>query len=318
MRVLVTGGAGYIGSTVCHYLKAAGHEVVVADDAEGWEPECDEFHSVYLHHGDGLNYIESVDVVVHLAALIEVGESVKDPIRYYDNNIGSLCRVVAWMKRSGVTDIVYASSAAVYGDKNGSLAISETANTDPVNPYGLTKDVGEHLLQSCLDLGHLRFVTLRLFNVAGWDPHVERGENHRPETHLIPLAIQAAMGHGKFEIYGGDYNTKDGTCLRDYVHVTDVARAFLTAAENTFELAGETFNIASGVGSSVRDVLNVVEEVVGQRVDWPIKDRRLGDPVRLIADIERAMRLLGWKPQLTLRQMIESAYEWEKKRWKAT
>jgi len=318
MKVLVTGGAGYVGSHASKALKRAGYEVVVLDNlsrghewAVQWGPlevadltREQEVEGVFARH--------RFEAVLHFAALAYVGESMRDPAAYFHHNVvGSLtlCRV---MLRHGVRKLIYSSSCAVYGSPGGG-PIGEETPLEPVNPYGESKRVTERLLHWHSVCDGLRYVSLRYFNAAGCDPEGEIGELHLPETHLIPRAIEVALGaRPGLRIYGGEFATPDGTCLRDYVHVSDLAAAHVLALEYlNGGGASQALNLGSGEGTSVKTVIEEVERVSGNRVRYEVGPARPGDPAVLVADARRAAAVLGWsRTHQRLEGIIHTAWKW--------
>jgi len=299
-HILVTGGAGYIGSHCCKALAAAGRVPVVLDnlsrghaEAVRWGPlvEAD-----LRDRGAVLAALKEhrIEAVIHFAALAYVGESVERPGEYYDNNLGGMTALLSAMQEAGVRQIVFSSSCATYGVPQA-VPIAETCPQAPINPYGRTKLVCEWMLRDAAVWG-LRHVALRYFNAAGADPAGEIGEDHDPETHLIPLTLLAASGQGPaLRVFGTDYPTPDGTCIRDYIHVDDLAAAHLRALDYLW--AGDescALNIGTGKGASVRDVIAAVERVTGRRVPATFEPRRPGDPAELVADPRRAEAVLGF------------------------
>jgi UDP-glucose 4-epimerase len=315
MRVLVVGGAGYIGSVTVDQLLAAGHEVTVLDslvsghrDAVNDEAELAAFD---VRSEDQLHQLfaaNSFDAVIHYGGYIQAGESVRQPGRYFANNVSGSIALLNAMVAFGVSRFVFSSSAAVYGEPDAA-PISEKATMRPVNPYGETKAVVEHLLPWYENAHGIRSVSLRYFNAAG--ATAARGEDHRPETHLIPNVLQAVLGlRPSVTLFGTDYPTADGTCIRDYVHVRDLADAHLLAIERT-ATGSAAYNLGTGHGVSNREVINVARRVTG--VDFTIVEdqRRPGDPPELVASPERAKAELGWMPQHTdLEEIIASAWVW--------
>jgi len=318
MRVLVTGGAGYIGSHTAKALAKAGHEVVVLDNfsaghrwAVKWGP-CVEgdladpavVKSAFKAYG--------IDAVMHFAASIQVGESVRDPKKYFWNNVVNTLRLLDAMIEAGVAHIVFSSSAAVYG-KPEKVPISEEHPTRPVSPYGDTKLMMERALEHYGAAYGVRWMALRYFNAAGADPEGELGEEHDPETHLIPLVIRAALGRSPHvEVYGTDYPTPDGTAIRDYIHIADLADAHVKALEYLAR-GGESraLNLGTGQGHTVREVIAAVAKVCGNPVPARDAPRRAGDPPALVADPTQAMGLLKWKPRCSdLATIVESAWKW--------
>ena len=319
--IVVTGGAGFIGSHTCKALAREGFTPVVYDSlarghdwAVRWGP---------LEKGDVNDLGRLTDVlarhrpaaVVHFAGLISVGESVADPLLYYRENVGGTLSLLEAMQTSGINRLVFSSSAAVYGipDK---VPIPETAPLAPINPYGASKHMVERLIADTAAACELHWAALRYFNAAGADPDGEIGEAHDPETHLLPRALMAAAGQlPQFEIFGDDYDTPDGTCIRDYIHVADLAAAHVGAVRHV--IAGrpsEAVNVGTGSGYSVRQVVDAVKRVTGRDFPCPIGKRRDGDPARLVADARRAGELLGSRPRYSsLDDMVSHAWAWHQK-----
>jgi UDP-glucose-4-epimerase GalE len=317
--VMVTGGAGYIGSHVCKALYQHGILPVTVDDLSSgneWAVRWGPLHVVNICDTGELRRIfgqYKVDAVLHFAAHSQVGESVANPLKYHRNNVGGTLSLAEVMIQHGVQRLVFSSTCAVYGVPDA-VPITEAAQRQPVNPYGQSKLSAENALTDIAATGQLSVAMLRYFNAAGADPELEIGEAHDPESHLIPLAIRAVTGHGaQFRLFGSDYPTPDGTCLRDYIHVSDLAAAHLAALRF---LEGKTgahaFNLGTGQGVSVRSVLAAVERVVGKPVPTSIVDRRAGDPPVLFAANDRAKSLLGWQPVASdIDSIVRSAIAWD-------
>jgi UDP-glucose 4-epimerase len=319
MRVLVTGGAGYIGSVITEELIRAGHEAVVVDNlSTGYRaavPEQASFVEADLMQGDALADIlrgYSIEAVMHLAASALVGESVFNPQQYYRNNVEAGLSLLNAMCTCGIKRMIFSSTAAVYGEPE-KQPIEETDSTQPSNPYGETKLAYEKALDWYGKAYGIRFTSLRYFNAAGATS--DRGEYHKQETHLIPIALQAAAGRrDSVEIYGNDYPTRDGTCVRDYVHVVDLAQAHILALDRLDD-RNHIYNLGcGGNGYSVKDVIEVARKVTGRSIPVRISGRRPGDPAVLIADSQRIRRDLGWIPTMqSLDSIIGSAWEWMQK-----
>jgi UDP-glucose-4-epimerase GalE len=318
-HVLVTGGAGYIGSHTCKELARRGYRPIVYDNlSEGhrWAVRYGP-----LVHGDLSDTAlltrtlrqTGAQAVIHFAAFAYVGESMHDPQKYFRNNVGGTISLLEAMKAAEVRRIVFSSSCATYGYPER-VPITEHQRQEPVNPYGASKLFVEQMLRWSADAYGLRYAALRYFNAAGADMDGELGELHDPETHLIPLAIHAALGRGpQLHVLGTDYPTPDGTAIRDYVHVTDLARAHL-AALRYLELGGasDAFNLGTGKGTSVKQVMAAVEGVSGRPVPHENRPRRPGDPAVLIADARHAASILEWRAQYSeLRTIVETAYLWQ-------
>ena len=317
MRILVTGGAGYIGSATTRVLQDAGHSCVVLDTLErGYRASVDpraEFVEGSVGDIDVLNAVlPGCDAVMHLAGYIEVAESVADPEKYFRANATEPAKMLAAMNTHGVDAIVFSSTAAVYGEPE-SVPITEDAPTMPVNPYGASKLAFEELLDGCRGDNGVRSVRFRYFNVAGAWPDGSMGEGHNPETHLIPRILKAmADGQSAFEVYGDDYPTPDGTCVRDYIHVLDLAHAHRLALERLGEGgAGGVFNLGNGRGYSNLEIVRVCASVTGRDVDVKFGPRRAGDPAILVASAEKAGRELGWRPERgDLAEIVGDAWRW--------
>jgi UDP-glucose 4-epimerase len=316
MRVLVTGGAGYIGSVVTEQLIGDGHEVVVYDNLSKGHRSAvvagAEFVPASLSDAETLNQTlagRKIEAVIHMAASSLVGESVENPSKYYVNNVVAGLVLLETMLRCDVKRLVFSSTAAVYGEPEAQ-PIEESTLTNPTNPYGETKLAFEHALK-WFDRAHgLRYASLRYFNAAGATENC--GEDHDPETHIIPITLQAAAGkRSHVEIYGEDYPTPDGTCIRDYIHVIDLARAHIQALEALSD-GSRIYNLGcGGAGYSVRDVIETAQRVTGKAVPTRFGPRRPGDPAILIASSDKIKRELGWRPQYQdLGLIIESAWRW--------
>jgi UDP-glucose 4-epimerase len=320
-HILVTGGAGYIGSHTVRLLIQQGYDVTVVDNlSRGHRHNVDPEHLRVADLADtdalcGIFAERPADAVVHFAAYIAVGESMRVPELYFTNNVGGSLSMLTAMVRSGVRRLVFSSTAAVYG-MPASVPIKEEAPYAPVNPYGESKVMVEKLLRWFDQIHSLRSISLRYFNASGADPEARLGEEHDPETHLIPLLFHAIRTGQPITLFGDDYPTPDGTCIRDYVHVNDLASAHILALESL--LAGgasDVFNAGAGAGYSVRDVLRTVEEVIGQKVPHTIGPRRDGDPAELVADSTKLRRALQWTPQHSnLRNIVSTAWNFERQR----
>lgn len=319
MSILVLGGAGYIGSHMVRSLIAEKMDVVVLDNLQSGHkqalPPDIRFYEGDIRDGGLLDRVflaEKIQTVIHFAANSLVGESMQDPAKYYDNNVGGAICLVDAMRRHGVKQIVFSSTAAVYGEPQH-IPIQEEDQTLPKNPYGETKLAMERLFYWADEAYGIRYVSLRYFNACGAQEGGYIGEDHTPETHLIPLVLQVANGQrAKISVFGADYPTEDGTCIRDYIHVCDLANAHILAAK--YLQAGEpstVFNLGNGVGFSVREVIESARKVTGHPILSEDMPRREGDPAVLIASNKKAKDILGWNPCYTeLEQIIETAWQW--------
>lgn len=318
MRVLVTGGAGYVGSHVSAALQEAGHQVTVFDDLSEGHREAVEALELPLVRGDLLSPRDldrafeqsGAEAAVHMAAKCLVGESVEQPLLYWQVNVTGSLNLAEAMARSGTELMVFSSSAAVYGQPEAEV-IEESAPTEPCNPYGRTKLVFERALEELARAGRLRYAALRYFNAAGAHSSGRLGEDHPVETHLIPNVLKAALRGEAVRIFGTDYPTSDGTAVRDYVHVEDLARAHVLALQRLSGGAGSgSFNLGTGRGNSVRQVIETARAVTGREIPAGEGARRPGDPARLVASEALARRELGWTPGRNLEEIISSAWRW--------
>ena len=319
MRLLVLGGAGYIGSHTAVELLDRGHEVVIADNLiTGYKqavPKEAVFYQGDIRDYNFLNNLfekEKIDAVIHFAAFSLVGESVTNPLKYYENNLYGTKVLLQAMIDNNVDKIVFSSTAATYGEPEN-IPILESDRTCPTNPYGETKLAMEKMMKWSANAYQLRYVSLRYFNACGAHKSGKLGEAHNPESHLIPLVLQVPNGKREsVSIYGTDYDTPDGTCIRDYIHVTDLAEAHILAVEYLMK-GGESnvFNLGNGVGYSVREVIETARKVTGHPIPAVEIPRRAGDPARLVASGEKAKTVLGWEPKITsLEDIIRSAWVW--------
>lgn len=315
MKVLVTGGAGYIGSITTKLLLANNHEVIILDNLSRGHKAAIPKGAIFIQDDLAdtaiLNklFIEHrIECVIHFAAASLVEESVKNPNLYFYNNVVNGVNLLKAMVDYNVLKIIFSSSAAVYGSPK-SVPIPETAPINPINPYGGTKRIFENLLEEYDKACGLKYVSLRYFNVAG--AFEDLGEDHRPETHLIPLILKTALGKQKtFEIFGADYGTRDGTCIRDYIHVYDVAIAHLLALKKLAQVS-KIYNLGSENGATVKEVFRTACEVTGKQIPTKIVGRRAGDPPILIASSQKIKKELGWQPQRTnLKTIIQDAWSW--------
>jgi len=315
MKVLVTGGAGYVGSHCARELKGRGHEVVCYDNLttghRALSKGCDLIVGDIADAERLSSVLRGKDAVMHFAAFAFVGESAKNPRKYYRNNVESALHLLNATLDAGIRNFVFSSTCAVYGLPTR-VPISEDTVRSPINPYGATRLFLEHALEDYSAAYGLRFAALRYFNAAGADPSGEIGEMHDPETHLIPLALDAAAGvRPELEIFGDDYPTPDGTCIRDYIHVNDLADAHVRALEYLANGGlSIALNLGTGMGHSVKQVLSECEKVTGNPLPVKIGARRPGDPPMLVADPSRAEKTLGWKAKRSLNEIVSSAWNW--------
>ncbi|OWK47031.1 UDP-glucose 4-epimerase GalE [Fimbriiglobus ruber] len=319
MRILVTGGAGYIGSHTVKLLLARGHDVTVFDNLSMGHKQAvpaDRLVVGDLRDADQVDHllmVNRIEAVIHFAASAFVGESVTNPAKYYQNNLLNSLNLLDRVRRQGVTRFVFSSTCATYGVPE-TVPITETTPQAPINPYGNTKLAFEKMLADYAPAYNIGFTALRYFNASGAAADGTIGEDHDPETHLIPIVLQAALGRRPHvEIFGTDYPTPDGTCVRDYIHVEDLAAAHLLALEHIRPGAGAFYNVGIGTGYSVREVIRTAEEVTGKRISVKEGTRRAGDPPALVAGADKIRQELGWQPAFTtLRPIVESAWNWHK------
>ncbi len=318
MRVLLCGGAGYVGSHMAMWLAGRGVELTIVDNLSTGHREAvrwGELIEVDLLDSDGVEKVfrgRRFDTVMHFSARSLVGESVAKPYDYYLNNVTGTLNLLQAMRRHGVNRFVFSSTAAVYGHPISAI-IDENHPKAPINPYGMSKLMAERMLADAAAAYGLRSVSLRYFNAAGASATAEIGEAHQLETHLIPNVLKAVLGqNNRLKVFGDDYPTPDGTCIRDYVHVEDLAQAHELALDYMEHQEGaHAFNLGSGQGFSVRGVIDAAERVTGRPVPYELAPRRTGDPAVLVASSERARRELGWQPKYNdLRSIIESAWRW--------
>ena len=316
--ILVLGGAGYIGSLTVYELIDNGYDVVVADNLEtgfrkAVHPKA-RFYQGDIRNKEFCDHVfssEKIDAVIHFAANSQVGESMVNPLKYYDNNLGGTRTMLQSMIEHGVKYIVFSSTAATYGEPE-KQPIEEGDRTEPTNPYGATKLAIENMLKWCDRAYDIRYVALRYFNAAGSDPEAGIGEDHDPETHLIPLVMKTALGQrDHIGIFGDHYPTADGTCIRDYIHVQDLAEAHLAALEY-LEKGGhsDVFNLGNGTGYSVNEIIETARRVTGREIKAVIEPNRPGDPSVLIASNHKAREVLRWQPTRGLEQIISDAWIW--------
>jgi len=317
MNVLLTGGAGYIGSHVARALRAAGHEAVIYDNlVKGHAEAVADYELIVadVSDGDALRHAmdeHAIDTVIHFAAFIEAGESVSHPDKYFGNNTVAGLALLDAMRDRDVKRMVFSSTAAVYGNPRR-VPIVETDRLAPINPYGASKLCVEYMLRAYAAAYGLGFTALRYFNVAGAHPDGDIGEDHSPETHLIPLILQVPLGkRDSIRIFGQDYDTPDGTCIRDYIHVCDLASAHILAARAVEPGTVQVFNLGNGEGFSVREVIETCREVTDCDIPAIEADRRPGDPSRLVASSEKAIRQLGWEPKYPyIKEIVSHAWAW--------
>jgi UDP-glucose 4-epimerase len=327
VRVLVCGGAGYIGSNMTAMLTVEGHEPFVFDNLSKGHLQAVKSARLAAKQaefikGDLADYQllvktlrkYKIEAVMHFAAFIEAEESVKYPLQFYDNNVSRTCTLLAAMEAAGVEKFIFSSSAAVYGIPQ-IVPITENSPKAPINPYGETKLAVEMMCHYQNQTGKLRYAALRYFNAAGAGSNCTLGEDHRPESHLIPRIIQAAMGKlPQVNIYGTDYPTPDGTCIRDYIHVDDLCRAHLLALDKLDQKSELIYNLGNGKGYSVREVINTVKKVSGKDFKVVESERRSGDSPILTSDATKAKNELGWKTELPeLEKIVETAWKWHSK-----
>lgn len=321
MSILVLGGAGYIGSHTVYELIEKGKDVVVADNLEtgfmqAVHPKAKFYQGDIRDKAflDDLFSKEKIDGVIHFAANSQVGESMTNPLKYYDNNLYGTMVLLKSMVEHNVDKIVFSSTAATYGEPER-IPILENDKTEPTNTYGETKLSMEKMMKWTGKAHNLRYVALRYFNACGAHKSGKIGEAHNPETHLIPLILQVPLNQRKYiSVFGNDYDTKDGTCVRDYIHVTDLAQAHILALEylsNGNE--SNVFNLGNGVGFTVNEIIETARNVTGHSIPAKMEPRRAGDPSQLIASSEKAKTVLGWKPEFTdINSIIETAWNWHR------
>ena len=320
MNILVVGGAGYIGSHMCKYLAQNNHTPIVLDnliyghrEAVKWGP----FIEGTMENKDILDSIFSeyeIEAVMHFAAFAYVGESVTEPGKYYNNNVVATISLLEEMRKHNIMKFIFSSTCATYGEPV-EIPITESHQQKPINPYGRSKLMVEQILDDYQNAYGLNSISLRYFNAAGADPDGEIGEDHDPETHLIPLILQTAIGkRDEIAVFGNDYPTEDGTCIRDYIHVTDLSQAHLLALEKLMNNSpGGKYNLGNGDGVSVRKVIDAAREITGKKIPSRIAERRPGDPATLIGSSEKAIKELGWKPKFAdLNYILETAWRWHK------
>jgi UDP-glucose 4-epimerase len=320
MKTLITGGAGYIGSHCVKKFLEQGNEVIVLDNlSRGHQeavPQGVELEVINLLEAEKLKPLlekHKIEAIVHFAAFAYVGESVESPAEYYQNNVGGSLNLIKAATETGINKFVFSSTCSLYGNPV-SVPISEKESIKPINPYAKTKMIVENILADFNRAYGLNYVALRYFNAAGSDPSGNIGESHDPETHLIPLVIQTALGEReRILVFGENYKTKDGTCIRDYIHVDDLSEAHLKALEYLNDGNESTaINLGTGAGYSVLEIIKEVENIAGVPIKFEIVGRREGDPAVLVADNKKAKKLLGWSPQNKLSDIILHALNWHK------
>ena len=319
--MLVTGGGGYIGSHACKALEKAGYIPVTYDNliyghtwAVKWGP-FEEGDILDRQRLDEVIHKYKPEAIMHFAAFAYVGESVENPGKYYRNNVAGSLTILEAMRDHGIRDIVFSSTCAVYGNPE-TIPISEDHPTMPINPYGFSKYAVERMLDDFSAVHDMRYVSLRYFNAAGADPDAEIGEDHDPETHLIPLVLDAAAGRSEnVKIFGTDYDTPDGTCIRDYVHVSDLADAHVLALEYLKDTGkNDIFNLGNGDGFSVKDVIETAGKITGKEIRANESKKRLGDPAVLVGSSVKIQKVLGWQSQYAgIEKIIQTAWNWHKK-----
>jgi UDP-glucose-4-epimerase GalE len=319
-NILVTGGAGYIGSQTCKELHSSGYYPIIFDNLSTgnlWSVKWGVLVRGELIDTDKIIKTiidKKIEAIIHFAASAYVSESMKYPIKYFENNISSTISLLKAMRETGLKKIVFSSSCAVYGTPID-LPILETFNTNPINPYGESKLITENILKWLGEIENINWIALRYFNASGADPDGEIGECHEPETHIIPLLIKSSLpGNYKIKIYGNDLNTPDGTAIRDYIHVKDLALAHIAALKKLeYETIKKPINLGTGVGISIKELITLIEKVSNLKVRYEIYPKREGDPSTLIASCNKAKELLNWSPKFSnIENIIYDSYNWEK------
>lgn len=319
-EILVVGGAGYIGSHMCKYLAGQGCLPVVLDNLSQGHREAVKWGPLFEGNLDDRSLLTKVfkaheiKAVMHFAAFCYVGESVVKPLKYYRNNVAATLELLEGMQEAGVNNLIFSSTCATYGEPDF-LPITEEHPQNPINPYGQSKLMMEKIFADLDEADGLKTVCLRYFNAAGADPEGELGEDHDPETHLLPLVLQTAMGQREaLTVFGDDYPTDDGTCIRDYIHITDLAQAHFLSLQHLLK-GGQSrqYNLGNGNGSSILDVLETAKQVTGRKIPYSFSSRRAGDPAVLIGSSAKAISELGWKPEYAeLDKILETAWKWLK------
>ena len=321
MKILVVGGAGYIGSHMIKRFQSTDHQIDVLDNLSTGFKENSQNYKLHICDLSNKKQVHKIlkenkyEMVMHFASSINVGESYDHPMKYYENNVINTLNLLECMIDLKILNFIFSSTAAVYGEPE-SIPIKEEQNLSPINPYGKTKSVVENILSDYDKSYGLKYISLRYFNACGAHIDGTIGERHNPETHLIPLILQTASGRrNNFKIYGDDYKTKDGTCVRDYIHVMDIAEAHLLSLEKLIQTqSSDIYNIGNKQGYSVREIIDMVEEITQIKIPYKISEKRKGDPAELIADNSKITEKLNWRARYSdLNTIINTAWEWEKK-----
>ena len=321
MKILVVGGAGYIGSHMIKRFQNTDHQIDVLDNLSTGFKENSQNYKLHICDLSNKKQVHKIlkenkyEMVMHFASSINVGESYDHPMKYYENNVINTLNLLECMIDLKILNFIFSSTAAVYGEPE-SIPIKEEQNLSPINPYGKTKSVVENILSDYDKSYGLKYISLRYFNACGAHIDGTIGERHNPETHLIPLILQTASGRrNNFKIYGDDYKTKDGTCVRDYIHVMDIAEAHLLSSEKLIQTqSSDIYNIGNKQGYSVREIIDMVEEITQIKIPYKISEKRKGDPAELIADNSKITEKLNWRARYSdLNTIINTAWEWEKK-----
>ena len=321
MKILVVGGAGYIGSHMIKRFQNTDHQIDVLDNLSTGFKENSQNYKLHICDLSNKEQVHKIlkenkyEIVMHFASSINVGESYDHPMKYYENNVINTLNLLECMIDLKILNFIFSSTAAVYGEPE-SIPIKEEQNLSPINPYGKTKSVVENILSDYDKSYGLKYISLRYFNACGAHIDGTIGERHNPETHLIPLILQTASGRrNNFKIYGDDYKTKDGTCVRDYIHVMDIAEAHLLSLEKLIQTqSSDIYNIGNKQGYSVREIIDMVEEITQIKIPYKISEKRKGDPAELIADNSKITEKLNWRARYSdLNTIINTAWEWEKK-----
>ena len=321
MKILVVGGAGYIGSHMIKRFQSTDHQIDVLDNLSTGFKENSQNYKLHICDLSNKEQVHKIlkenkyEMVMHFASSINVGESYDHPMKYYENNVINTLNLLECMIDLKILNFIFSSTAAVYGEPE-SIPIKEEQNLSPINPYGKTKSVVENILSDYDKSYGLKYISLRYFNACGAHIDGTIGERHNPETHLIPLILQTASGRrNNFKIYGDDYKTKDGTCVRDYIHVMDIAEAHLLSLEKLIQTqSSDVYNIGNKQGYSVREIIDMVEEITQTKIPYKISEKRRGDPAELIADNSKITEKLNWRAKYSdLNTIINTAWEWEKK-----